>query len=514
MLGHRDLGFDDYLAILRRRKWVIIIPVILGPALAYAIAVKLPSRYTSQTLLLVEQQKVPDAVVKPVVTDELAVRLSTMEELILSRTRLQPLIEKYGLYRGDTGKVPMEELVDRMRNAIAVNPVKSVVSSGREGELPGFYVRFTADDPRVAQQVCAEVTSMFVEENLRVREQSAQGTSSFLDAQIADAKRKLDEQDARLAEFKRKNLGALPDATQANLNLLTTLNTQFEAATQGLNRAQQDKAYIESLLAQQVAGWQASRGGTGPRPEADQQRLEAMENELQALEARYTSDHPDVLKLKSSIEQLRRKISETAAVGKDKPAENVQQAAGAEPPQILQLRSQVHAYEEAIRQYTREQNRLKEQIRLYQSRIQLSPVVEQDFKLLTRDYQTALDFYNELSRKRNQSGMATDLERRQQGQQFRVMDPANLPEEPSFPNRPLFAGGGLGIGLGLGLGITLLLEFLDKSIRTESDVEFYLKVPTLALVPTVGGGNGRGVRFWKRGKKDRERERPKQNVEA
>jgi len=162
MLGHRDLGFDDYLAILRRRKWVIIIPVILGPALAYAIAVKLPSRYTSQTLVLVEQQKVPDAVVKPVVTDELSMRLSTMQELILSRTRLQPIIEKYGLYRGDTGKVPMEELVDRMRDAIAVNPVKSVVSS-REGELPGFYLRFTADDPRVAQQVCAEVTSMFVE---------------------------------------------------------------------------------------------------------------------------------------------------------------------------------------------------------------------------------------------------------------------------------------------------------------------------------------------------------------
>jgi len=506
MLGHRDLGFDDYLAILRRRKWVIIIPVILGPALAYAIAVKLPSRYTSQTLVLVEQQKVPDAVVKPVVTDELSMRLSTMQELILSRTRLQPIIEKYGLYRGDTGKVPMEELVDRMRDAIAVNPVKSVVSS-REGELPGFYLRFTADDPRVAQQVCAEVTSMFVEENLRVREQSAQGTTSFLDAQLADAKRKLDEQDARLAQFKRKHLGALPEATQTNLNLLTVLNTQLEAATQALNRAQQDKAYTGSLLAQQVAAWQTTRGGTAPRPEADQQRLEAMENELRDLEARYTSDHPDVLKLKSSLEQLQRKVREAAAAAKDKPAESAQETAGPEAPQILQLRSQLHAYEEAIRQYTREQDRLKEQVRLYQSRIQLSPLVEQDFKLITRDYQTALDFYNELLRKRNQSGMATDLERRQQGQQFRVMDPANLPEEPSFPNRPLFAGGGLGMGLGLGLGITLLLEFLDKSIRTESDVEFYLKVPTLALVPTVGGGNGRGVRFWKRGSRQKDQHR-------
>jgi len=503
MLGHRELGVDDYRAILRRRKWVIIIPVILAPVLAYGIALKLPSRYMSQTLVLVEQQTIPDAFVKPMITDDLNARLGTMEEQILSRTRLQPIIEKFGLFGADVGKVPAEELVNRMRAAVTVTPVKTVVTT-REGQLPGFYLRFTADNPRTAQQVCAEITSMFIEENLRVREQSAQGTTSFLDAQLAGAKQKLDEQDARLAEFKRKHLGALPDETQTNLNLLTTLNTQLEAATQALNRAQQDKAYVESLLTQQVAAWQAPQGGTTPRPETDQQRLEAMENELQGLEARYTSDHPDVVKSKSSIEQFKRKMREGAA-GQDKPGESAPQAAGPEPPQILQLRSQLHAYEEAVRQYTREQERLKEQVRLYQGRIQLSPMVEQDFKLITRDYQTALEFYNELLKKRNQSEMASNLERRQQGEQFRVMDPANLPEEPSFPNRPLFAGGGLGIGLGLGLGLALLLEFLDKSIRTEVDVEFYLKVPTLALLPTVVAGNGRGNRFWKRGKKERER---------
>jgi polysaccharide chain length determinant protein (PEP-CTERM system associated) len=504
MLGHRQLSFDDYIAILRRRKWVIVIPTVLGPLLAYGISLKLPSRYTSQTLVLVEQQQVPATVVKPAVTDELSIRLSAMEELILSRTRLQPLIEKYGLYRGDIGQVPMEELVERMRDAIVVTPVKSVVST-KEGDVPGFYLRFTAASPRVAQQVCAELTSMFVAENLRVREQSAQGTTSFLDAQLAEAKRKLDEQDARLAEFKRKNIGALPEATQTNLNILTVLNTQLDAATQGLNRAQQDKAYTESLLAQQLDSWRASRGGTAPRPEADQQRLAAMESALRELEARYTSDHPDVLKLKSTIEQLKGRIREAAE--NRQPAENVPEASGPEPPQILQLRSQLHAYEEAIRQYKREQERLKGQIGLYQSRIQLSPVVEQEFKMITRDYQTALDFYNDLLKKRSQSEMATDLERRQQGQQFRVMDPASLPEEPSFPNRPLFAAGGLGLGVGLGLGLALLLEFLDKSIRTEADVQFYLKVPTLALVPTVDRENGRRVRFWKRGNRQKEQYR-------
>jgi polysaccharide chain length determinant protein (PEP-CTERM system associated) len=483
MSGHRELTFDDYLAIVRRRWWLILLPAILGPAIGYAIALALPSRYTSQTLVLVEQQKVPDTFVQSVITEELAKRLGTMQEQILSRTRLQPIIEKFGLYKNKVGRVPMEDLVNDMRDAIELKPVRTVASA-RGGDMPGFYLSFTADNPRMAQQVCAEITSMFIEENLRIREQSAQGTTSFLDAQLADAKRQLDEQDARLAQFKRKHIGGLPDETQTNLNLLMTVNTRLDATTQALNRAQQDKTYTESLLAQQVAAWQAPKSGGGSRPETDQQRLEAMENELLALQARYTSDHPDVVKLRNSIEQLKQKLRE--GVGNDKAAESAQGPAGPDPPQILQWRSQLHAYNEAIGQYTREQERLKEQVKLYQSRIQLSPLVEQEYKQLTRDYDMALRFYNELLAKRNQSQMATNLERRQQGEQFRVMDPANLPEEPAFPNRPLFAASGLGIGLALGLGIALLLEFLTKVIRTEMDVDSYLHLPTLALLPTLG----------------------------
>jgi polysaccharide chain length determinant protein (PEP-CTERM system associated) len=486
MLEHREMTFDDYLAVVRRRWWLILLSAILGPAIGYAVALALPSSYTSQTLVLVEQQRVPDTFVASVITEELAARLGTMQEQILSRTRLQPIIEKFGLFKNKVGRVPMEDLVNDMRDAIELKPVVSAASArSRDRDMPGFYLSFTADNPRVAQQVCAEITSMFIEENLRIREQSAQGTTSFLDAQLADAKRQLDEQDARLAQFKRKNIGGLPDETQTNLNLLMTLNTRLDAVTQALNRAQQDKVYTGSLLAQEVAALQASKDSGSSRPETDQQRLEAMEKELLALQARYTSDHPDVLKLRDSIEQLKKERREAVGVGDGKAAEVAQGAAGPEPPQILVLRSQLHAYDEAIKQYTREQERLKEQVRLFQSRIQLSPLVEQEYKQLTRDYDMALRFYNELLAKRNQSEMATNLERRQQGEQFRVMDPANLPEEPTFPNRPLFAAGGFGIGLTVGLGLALLLEFLTKVIRTEMDVDSYLHLPTLALLPTL-----------------------------
>ncbi len=511
MLGHRDLSIDDYVAILRRRKWLIVIPAILGPMISYGVSLRMPSLYTSQTLVLVEQQKVPGTYVEPVVTEDLNARLATMQEQILSRTRLQPTIERFGLYRDDRQDASMEGLLERMRRDISVTPVRSVLS-GRQGGIPGFFISFTASDPRVAQQVCTEITSMFIEENLRQREQSAQGTTDFLQTQLEDAKRQMDEQDAKLAQFKRRYIGALPDETQTNLNLLSSLDTQLAAVTQSLNRAQQDKTYTESLLAQQLAARDNLLGADGPHPERVAQEIAQMETQLAALEARYTGDHPDVIKLKGEIAQLKKKASQIGTAGEPDAEASARAAQIPESPQILQLRSQVHGYEQAVQNLTLDQKRVKDQISLYQSRIQLSPMVEQEYKEITRDYQTALDFYNELLKKRNQSEMATDLERRQQGEQFRVMDPANLPEKPSFPDRPLFALGGLGAGILLGLALGLVAEMRDKSLRTEVDVEFYLEVPTLALVPAIGEPEDGRRRwdFWKR----KTAEQPDKQVEV
>ncbi len=496
MIGNRELTVDDYLAILRRRRWVIVIPALLGPVIAFLISLALPARYTSQTLVLVEQQKVPESYVRSVVGEELTQRLATMQEQILSRTRLQPIIEKFNLYKEDLHRVSMEELVERLRKSIRVSPVLAMAGTRPETGLPGFTISFTTNNPRLAQQVCAEITSMFMEENLRVREQRAEGTTEFLAKQLEGAKRKLDDQDARLAAFKQRYIGQLPGQEQANLNILVGLNTQMEAVSQTLSRAQQDKTYMESMLTQQLAAWQASQETNNP--ETLEKQLANLQSQLLTLEARYTPDHPDVIKTKNDIAQLKKKIEETKAATKDKPTAEDQTAKGLEPPQIQQLRGQIHLAEEIIREKAREQERLQNEIKNYQARIQLSPVVEQKYKEIIRDYQTALEFHNDLLAKKTQSEMATDLERRQQGEQFRVMDPANLPERPSFPNRPLFALGGLGSGVALGLGLALVLEMRDKSLRNERDVEFYLQLPTLALVPSVSAPNGKKFAFWKR----------------
>lgn len=494
MLGNRELTLQDYTAILRRRIWVLIIPVVVLPVAVYLFSLTLNERYTSQTLVLVEQQKVPDSFVKPVVTEQLGERLATMQEQILSRTRLQPIIERFGLYKAQQGKVPMEALVEQMRASIQVSPVRADFAP-RSGGLPGFYISFTAEDPRIAQKVCTEITAMFMEENLKAREQRAEGTTQFLEKQLAEAKQKLDEEDAKLREFKLQHIGQGPGSEQVNLSMMAGLNSQLDAATLAISRAQQEKTFAENLLAQRLTARQSEVGSTGP--EALDRQLTSLQGQLVTLRTRYTDDHPDVRKVLRDIENVRKKLSEINAAT---PASADAKIGANEPAEIQNLRAQIRQHEQIIRDRTAQQQRIQAQIGMYQSRIQMSPVVEEQFKQLTRDYQIALDFYNDLLAKKTQSEMATDLERRQQGEQFRVMDPANLPERPSFPNRPMFALSGLAGGLALGVGLTLLLEMKDRSLRSEQDVAMYLELPTLAVMPVLPGTNGNGRAKFK-GKK-------------
>lgn len=477
----RELTGADYLAMLRRRWVLIAVLAAVGGPLAYGISRVLPDRYKSQTLVLVEQPTVPSDIVRSLDTADITQRLSTMQQQILSRSRLEPIINQFGLYSSDVNKVSMEELVGRLQKSIEVTPILPMAETASR-QLPGFYVNVTMGNARTAQQVCTAVTSMFIEENLRLRQQHSEDTTQFLVQQLAEAKTNLDAQDAKLATFKSHYLGALPDQEQTNLNLLTGLTSQLDAATQALARAQQDKTFAESMLTQQIAAWQATQ--TGRNPETLEQQLAVLQTQLASLQSRYTDDYPDVIKTKNDIAAMKKQIAEGNAQ-KTGPDAGKSQKSALEPTQIAQLRAQVHNLDQVIVEKAREQEQIKQQIKLYQDRVQSSPAVEQQFKELTRGYQTALDSFNELQKKRDASAMAADLERKQQGEQFRVLDPANLPDKPAFPNRPLFALGGLCGGLGLGLAIAFLLEMRDSSLKTERDVEFTLHLPVLAMIPEI-----------------------------
>ena len=485
-MAQRELTPADYLAMLRRHWVMILACTLVGGPLAYGVSRVLPVKYKSQTLVLVEQQSVPTDYVKSIDTADISQRLSSMQQQILSRSRLEPIIRQYGLYSSETSKKSMDDLVMRLQKSIEVTPVLPMAET-RATQLPGFNVAVTLDTARTAQEVCTAVTSMFIEENLKSRQQHSEETTQFLSQQLVDAKAALDEQDAKLAAFKSHYIGALPDEEQTNLNLLTGLTSQLDAATQALARAQQDKSFAESMLSQQLGSWQASQSGHNPATFETQ--LIALQTQLASLQARYTDDYPDVIKTKADIAALQKKMTEAdnlASAGPAKEGKNT-----VEPPQIQQMRAQVHNYDQVIAQKSKEQEEIKRQIALYQSRIQSSPGVEQQYKEVTRGYQTALDSYNDLLKKRQESSMATQLEHDQQGEQFRVLDPANLPTAPSFPNRPMFALGGFGGGLALGLGLTFLMEMKDSSFKTERDVEVALQLPVLAMVPAIESLNSK-----------------------
>lgn len=490
MLGGRQLSLDDYWAMVRRRRWLIVIPLILGPVVALLIARRLPPKYTSTSLILISEPKVPTNFVPSVLSSDMTARLAHMEEQILSRSRLEPIIQQYGLYRKDWNTVPMEELVQRMQEATVITPVAYSKQPGQgtaqqQGtQVPGYQVQFTADTPQLAQAVCTQITSMLIDANLRLGEQRAEGTASFIAGQLQDARQKLNEQDARLAAFQRQYFGSLPGQEQSTVQILASLGSQFNSLTDTLNREQENKSYLESLLSQQTSDWKASQ--TGNSPQTTQQQLQRLQDQLAALRVQYTDTYPDVVKTQQEIADLKKKIAHQDS----DPTSAAEIPAGAktEPREIGQLRAQIKTQDMAIAAAQKEQARVRRQVDSYQAKLRMTPAVEQQYKDITRNYQTALKFYDGLLAKEDESQMSTSLQKQQGGEQLEVLDPADTPHKPSFPNYARFAGGGLIIGLVLGLGAALLLEMRDKGLRDDRDVEFFLQLPTLALVPSLQNG--------------------------
>ena len=509
MIENRELNMDDYLAMLRRRIKVILIPTLLTPLAGLLLSYGFPPKYTSQSLILIEEQKVPQGYVKSVVTEDLTQRIATMQQQVLARNQLQPMVERLGLARGRN----VDDLIEEIRQNVSVAAVQpGIVAAGKkpgQAEVPGFSVNFTARNPHDAQQVCGEIASMMLAANLKAREQVAQSTTDFLSRQLQDAKKTLDGLDSRLASFKRQYMGQLPGDADNNMKILGALNSQLDANTQGLNRAQQDRAYAESLLSQQLASWKATQ--TESNPQTLEQQLASLQSQLITLQARYTNDYPDVIKTKADISQVKKKIAEMNSAAKDS---KTTEASGApEPPEIQQLRLQIHQYDNTIAQLTRDQKRLQQDISSYQSRVALSPAVEEQYKQLTRDYDTAQKFYNDLLAKKSESEMATEMERGQQGEQMRLLNPANLPDSPSFPVRWQFALGGLGVGLGIGMGLALWLELRDKAIRTEQDVVAVMGIPTLVAVPWTGtGADTDGNNRWRSRGQSEDKENKKETI--
>ena len=512
MIENRELTMEDYLAMLRRRLKVILIPALLAPLAGFLVSYAFPPRYTSQSLVLVQGQKVPDAYVQSVITSDFTQRIGSLVQQVISPSRLKPMLDTMGISKPEeqskiiadiqAGAVQVQPVITNMSSAASAGIAAKKLKSANSEPVPGFNVSYTESDARRAQQICGGITSLILTENAKSRAETAKDTTDFLSRQVDDAKRALDEQDSKLADFKKKYMGQLPGDADNNVRVLMSLNSQLDASTQTLNRAQQDKAYTESMLAQQLAAWKATQSSTNPQ--TLEQQLSTLQSQLLQLQARYTNDHPDVIKTKADIAEVQKKLDQVNKAAAGSTADNTNDKANlAEPPELRQLRLQIHQYQGVIEQSTADQKRLQQQIQVYQSRASMSPAIEEQYKLVTRDYDNAQKFYQDLLAKKSSAELATSMESQQQGEQMTILNFASLPDSPSFPNRLLFAGGGLGAGLALGLFIAIVLEFGDKSIRTEKDAAAVMDLPLLVSVPWLveeeAAANGDGQRnFWKR----------------
>jgi polysaccharide chain length determinant protein (PEP-CTERM system associated) len=508
MSDTRELTIEDYLAMARRRLKVVLIPLLLAPVAGFMVSYAFPPKYTATSTVLVEGQKVPSTYVQPVITADFTQRVQTLSQEVLSVSKLRPVIQSLDVVKpGEEGKL-MEDIRSNMQVTPVITSMTAGVAGGKkkpsamDEPLPGFNVSYFDSNPQRAQKIANAMTSLILDENLKRRAEAAKGTTDFLDRQVDEARRAIDEQDTKLAAFKKQYFGQLPGDVENNMKMLMSMNSQLDATTQTLSRAQQDKAYTESMLAQQVAAWKTSQSSTSP------QTLEAQLTQLQAqlmqLQARYTDDYPEVIKTKADIAKVQARLTEinkqTAS-----PADSNEKASANEPPEIRQLRLQIHQYQAVIDQATGDQKRLQAGINAYQAKTAMSPAIEQQYNDLTRGYDTAQKFYADLLAKKSSADLGKNMESQAQGEQMTILQTAGLPSSPSFPVRPYFAAAGLAGGLGLGLLLAIFLEFSDKSIRTEKDAAAALDLPLLISVPWLGedeeegdtNGNGRRS-FWGR----------------
>jgi succinoglycan biosynthesis transport protein ExoP len=484
-LDGKSLSIKDYVDIIVRRRWFFMAPMFTLGLLGLVGALLWPPRYRSEALILVEQQKIPERYVTPNVVGDLQERLQSMTQQILSRTRLQRLIEQLRLYPDLRARKTMDDVVDRMRKDIEVEPIRGGKGAG---EITAFRISYATRSPSLAQQVTNELTSLFIEENLQARTEQSESTTAFLESQLEQARQELAEQEKRMGEYKARYLGELPEQEQSNMQILSSLESQLQSRTTALDRAQQEKVYLESMRSEYVAMQEAAQRaeGLGPIPGAAVDPvLSDLQKQLAEAEAKYTPEHPDVVRLRQQLEQWKaRHRKAEAGVGSGSRA-----GVGlAGKPALAEVESRLKALNVEIQSQKKEMEELSRKIREYQARLSMTPLREQQLAEVLRSYQNSKENYQSLLQKRMQSELATSLEKRQQGEQFRILDPPSLPQKPAEPNRPKIVLIGWALGLGVGAGLAALREFTDRTLHSEKEVSRHTGVPVLAGIPVLRSG--------------------------
>ncbi len=465
----------DYLQLLLRRKWEIMLTTLLIGILGAGVARFLPNAYRATTVIMVEPHKVPDNFVAPTVSASVADRLATLKQQVLSTTNLSEVMDEMKLYSTLRDHRSQEELVQLMTKNIEI-----IVAQPTERGEGTFRVSFQSGSANEAALVANRLASRFITDNVLAREKEVTGAAQFIDRELEDAKKDLQQKEDKIREIKSRYIADLPESQTLHVQALNSLQMDLRNESDAISRAQQQKIFYQSQLLSAPPVVDLDRTGNSSGTVPLQIELAKAQSQLDSLKTRYGPDHPDVMKKTSEVADLQRRIHEIKDDGADRRAARNNVKSG-NPV----LESQIAAIDEDIKNRTKHQADIQTQIAYHQSKLERIPVLEQQLASINRDYENARDHYKLLMDRKFSADMSTSLEHFQKGDRFIVLDAAQAPAKPYSPNRQLLNAASLALGLGIGLILVLGREMLDPSVKTAREVNELLGVNVLSEIPAL-----------------------------
>jgi polysaccharide chain length determinant protein (PEP-CTERM system associated) len=476
---------EDILQILKKRIWFLLLPFAVVSAATAVWAHRLPDRYRSDTLIMVVPQRVPESYVRSTVTTRIEDRLQSISQQILSRTRLERIIQELNLYAEERKDGIMEDIVEQMRTRdVHINVVRG----------DSFRIGYEGNDARTVKGVTEALASLFIEENLRERAVLAEGTSVFLESQLEEVRRRLIEQEKRVADYRQRFAGQLPTQLESNLQVLQSVQVQIQSIMEAINSDRNRRLLLERQIAdlEQQQATEALAPPPAPAVAADgttsslTQQLASAKAALGVLELRLKAEHPDVQRAARRVLELEQRVEQAA---QDAPVSSDPirrpPAELARARRLDELRQEIAQLDRQLAKRQQDEQRLRGQAAAFEARVEATPTRESEMIELTRDYTTLQALYTNLVGKKEESKISANLEQRQVGEQFKMLDPARVPERPFSPNRVRLNAIGMAGGLGLGLLLIGLLEYRDRTLKTDDEIAQLLSLPVLAVVPLM-----------------------------
>jgi succinoglycan biosynthesis transport protein ExoP len=521
---------EKLLAYWRRRGtfWLVAAASMF---IALLIATLWPPTYRATATILIEQQEIPQELVRSVITTYADQRVQTISQRVMTSQNLLVLIDRYKLYPDIRDREPREELLETMRNDINLKMISASVIDPRSGSPTratiAFSVSYDSRAPDLALKVANELSSLYLNENLESRAQRAKQTASFFTEESARQQARIAELDQRLADFKQKHQDELPELTQQNIQTQDRTELELHDVQDHVDALDAQRVLLQAQLAQ-ISPTGEVYSDTGQRVFGAEDQLKALKSKLAGLKGRYGPEYPDILSTEREIEGLQKEVNSedgttdrlrqlseaktqlAAALEKYSPehpdvvrlrheVERLEQEvqkeanAGTKPiararadnPVYLQVKSQVDAVALERDSALKKRDELQAKLHSYDKRVAGSPEVERAYREIVRDLEAAQFKYGEILSKQSEAQIAVNLETEQKGEKFTMIEPPQPPEKPVSPNRMLILTVGLALSLALGIGAVLGRDALDASVRGPKDIRQLLQVPALASIPII-----------------------------